>query len=98
MAPRLDGWDRTLSEKGLRVVEVEYGPQTPRATLDAHLASNSTRYPILYDEDGSVTQRFAVRGFPSAFIVDRAGKVVWHGFPSNDVGAVQAALDRALAK
>ena len=98
MAPRLEGWDRTRREKGLRVIEVEHGGATDRGQFDAHRATHPVEHAVLYDDDGSVTSRFDVRGFPSALIVSRGGKVVWHGFPSQDPAAVEAALDRALAK
>jgi YD repeat-containing protein len=98
MAPRLDGWDRELRDKGLRVIEVEYGPSTERTILDAHMRQAGTAYTVLYDDDGHVTERFDVGGFPTAFVIDRGGRVVWHGYPTQKPAAVQAALDRALAK
>jgi hypothetical protein len=80
------------------VIEVENGAITPRGQFDAHRQSSPVDYAVLYDDDGSVTARFDVRGYPSALIVGRGGKVVWHGFPTQDPAAVEAALDRALAK
>jgi len=98
MAPRLDGWDKELRSKGLRVIEVENGYATERSELDAHMAAHETSYAVLYDGDMGVTQRFEVRGVPAAFVVDRAGKIVWHGYPEDDLAGVRKAIDRALTK
>src|SRR5262245_1613582 len=98
MAPRLEGWDKELRSKGLRVVEVENGYATERPELDAHVTAHATSYAILYDADASVTQRFGVNGVPAAFVVDRGGKIVWHGYPEDDLAGVRAAIDRALTK
>lgn len=96
MAPHLDRWDSELRDKGLRVIEVELGPATPLATLEAHLQRKGVAYPVLHDGDGSVTARFAVKAFPTAFLVGRNGRVIWHGYPTKDLGAVDAAIRKAL--
>lgn len=98
MAPHLERWDSELREQGLRVVEVEYGGATERAELERHLAAKRPAYPVLYDADGALAERFAVRGFPTAFLVDRNGLVVWHGYPAQAPAAVDAAIRRALAR
>ncbi len=98
MAPHLDRWDSQFREKGLRVIEVEYGPATPLERLEPYLQRKGISYPVLHDADGSITQRFAVGAFPTAFLVSRVGRVVWHGFPSRDVAGVEARIQAELAK
>lgn len=96
MAPHLDRWDSELRDRGLRVIEVELGPATPLATLQAHLQRKGVAYPVLHDGDGSVATRFGVKAFPTAFVVNRNGRVVWHGYPTQDLAGVEAAIRKAL--
>ncbi len=98
MAPHLDRWDSQFRDKGLRVIEVEYGPATPLAQLEPYLQRKGVAYPVLHDADGSIAQRFGVGAFPTAFLVNRVGKVVWHGFPSRDVAGIEARIQAELAK
>lgn len=46
----------------------------------AFIAENNVTYPIA-KEDGSVAERFAVRGIPAAAVV-KDGKIVWRGHPA----------------
>lgn len=98
MAPHLDRWDSELRDRGLRVIEVEYGPATALPSLEQHLRRKPVAYTVLHDADGSVTARFGAQAFPTAFLVDRLGKVVWHGFPIRDVAGIDAAIRAEVAK
>jgi len=98
MAPHLDRWDSQFRDKGLRVIEVELGLATPLPALEAYLAQKGIAYPVLHDGDGSVTRRFGVEAFPTAFLVSRIGRVVWHGFPTQDLRGVEARIQAELAK
>lgn len=98
MAPHLDRWDSQFRDKGLRVIEVENGRATSPETLAAHLQRKQIGYSVLYDADGSLAERFGVQAFPTAFLVNRVGKVVWHGYPGRDVAGVEARIQAELAK
>ncbi|MCC7138648.1 MAG: TlpA family protein disulfide reductase [Planctomycetes bacterium] len=99
MAPHLDRWEKTYGERGLRVIEVENGRATrDLPTLEQALAARGVAYPVLYDADAAVTERFGVPVFPTAFLVDRNGKVVWHGVPLRDVTAVERRIEQALGR
>jgi len=99
MAPHLVRWQSRWADKGLKVVEVEYGQATPLANLRLHLEEERIAHTVCYDATGEITtQRYEVRGFPTAMIIDRAGKVVWHGYPSESPSAVEKALAHALGE
>jgi hypothetical protein len=98
MAPHLVRWEEQWKDAGLKVVEIEYGQATPLEALQAHLESDDVRHAVCYDATGEISSRFDVHGFPTALIVSKAGKVVWHGYPGQDVKGVEAALRRALGK
>ena len=37
-------------------------------------------YPILFDSGGRMWKELGLRGYPTAFLIGRDGKVVWEGF------------------
>ena len=98
MAPHLVRWESKWKDKGLKVIEVEYGPATPLENLRRHMDDLPVEHTVCYDATGEITQRYDVRGFPTAILVNRAGKVVWHGYPSEDAAGVEAEIARALGK
>lgn len=55
-------------------------------------------YAVAVDDDGKTAagymEKFGAQGIPTAFIVDRAGKVVWTGHP---MGELEKQLDIVLA-
>ena len=55
-------------------------------------------HTVCYDATGEISQRYDVRGFPTSILVNRAGKIVWHGFPSEDTAGVEAQIERAIGK
>jgi hypothetical protein len=96
MAPHLERWDKDWRDRGLRVVEVELGPATPLDALTAHHREKGTTFPVVHDGDGVLAKRFEVKGYPTAFLVGRTGRVVWHGHPTRDLAGFEAAIKKAL--
>ena len=54
---------------------------------DAFLKSHPVSYPTLRDADSTLPKRFAVKGMPTAFLIDRDGRVqhVHEGFRKTDI-------------
>ena len=44
-------------------------------------------------QDLGIPAKYGVTGYPTSFVVDAAGKVVWRGVPS-DPSAIRAALEK----
>jgi hypothetical protein len=98
MAPHLERWHERWEGEGLRVVQVENGAATPLEELKAWAEERGVAHAILYDEGGVLAARFGVEAFPTGVLVDRTGRVVWHGIPSADPSRVERAIARALAR
>lgn len=103
MADHLDRWHKDWKDKGLHVVQVELGRAgdqgvTSRTALESWIEERRTEHPVLYDATGAVTERYGVTGFPTAWIVDRRGRVAWTGYPHADPGAVEGVLRRLLGR
>lgn len=48
---------------------------TPVEVLRAYMNKEGLRFPVLRDTDGTLAARYGVRGTPTAFIVDPAGRI-----------------------
>ncbi len=98
MAPYMEKWHQRWGEKGLVVISVENGPQTRFASTEERVRDRTVTHPVLFDAAGRNTDLFGIEGFPSAYLLDRNGKVVWEGVPIRDVEAVEAKIAAALAR
>src|SRR5262245_21989687 len=97
MSPNLAAWYRAYSEEGLTVVYVEEGRATPLPDLRERVATDGMPYPVLHDGAGATAQAFGVKAYPLAYVVNRAGTVVWEGVPIRNPAAVEVAIRNALA-
>ena len=77
-------------------MQVELGLATPRADFEAWSAEAAPKHTLLFDEQGALSRRFGVERYPTGVLVGRGGRVVWHGFPSQDPSRVEAAIVKAL--
>jgi thiol-disulfide isomerase/thioredoxin len=97
MTDNLAAWHRSYAEKGLTVLYVEEGRATTLPTLRERVATDGTPYPIVHDGVGATAQSFGVKAYPLAFVINRAGKVIWEGVPVRNPAAVELAIKNALA-
>jgi thiol-disulfide isomerase/thioredoxin len=97
MADTLSAWHGAYAEKGLTVLYVEEGRATTLPALRERVAVDGVPYPIVHDGAGATAQSFGVKAYPLAFVVNRAGKVVWEGVPIRNPAAVEIAIQTALA-
>jgi thiol-disulfide isomerase/thioredoxin len=60
-------------ERGLVILAVNV--RQDRATAARFIRRLDISYPVLLDVDGAVARRYGVKGLPTTFIADRAGKL-----------------------
>jgi thiol-disulfide isomerase/thioredoxin len=87
--PHLNELQRKYAGKDVQLLSlVEEG----HATMDKLLKRKTVEYPIGL-ESGAL-QAYGVHSIPHAFVVDKTGKIAWHGHPAGDEmeRAVAAAL------
>jgi alkyl hydroperoxide reductase subunit AhpC len=63
-----------LSRKGLSVIAVNI--EESRSTVDAWVREKRVTIPILLDADGAVTRQYGVIATPTAFLIDRQGRLL----------------------
>ncbi len=85
-----------LVPRGLRIVAVNV--DTQRADAERFLARYPARFEVLYDPAGHLPARLALRGMPSSFLLDAAGRVRWThaGFRTSEAPALEARIVQAL--
>jgi thiol-disulfide isomerase/thioredoxin len=77
--PHLNELQRKYAGKDVQIVSlVEEG----HATMDRFLMRTKVEYPIGL-ESGSL-KAYGIHAIPHAFVVDKAGKIAWHGHPAGD--------------
>jgi len=63
-----------LSLRGLTVIAVNI--QESRSTVANWIKEKKITIPVLLDADGDVTRRYSVIATPTAFLIDRRGRVL----------------------
>jgi hypothetical protein len=97
MQPHLVRWDRAYRDRGLEIVYVADGRRvTPERVLEVMKADGAS-YRVVHDASASTTQSYGVTAFPTGYVLDRQGVVVWEGIPHFDPSAPERAITTALA-
>ena len=65
---------RELGPRGLSVIAVNI--EESRSTVAAWAREKKITIPILLDADGEVTKQYGVIATPTAFLIDREGRVL----------------------
>lgn len=66
--------------------------------IDAFVADTGASFPVAWDSDKSVAQRYQISSMPTLFIIDKSGLVrfVHAGFRAGDQDQITAAIDSLL--
>lgn len=97
MQPHLVRWDRSYRDRGLTVVYVANGAKVDPQSLQQAMQSEGAQFPLVLDTSSATTNAYGVRAFPTAYVLDKQGAVVWEGIPHYDPGAPERAIQTALA-
>jgi hypothetical protein len=74
--PQLRAWDERYRAAGLTVIGVhspEFFWERSRDSVVAAARKLGVGYPVVQDNDFAIWKRYAVRGWPTTFLVDRRG-------------------------
>ena len=95
--PSLETFSRRYQDKGVTVLLIDYQES---ASEVRRWAGRRFTAPMLLDLDGRVTAQYRVRGTPTLFVMDRAGRLaVQHeGYEGGLEPALAQVLDSLLAE
>ena len=88
-------WHRH-QQSGLQIIGINVDDDISAARQFA--ADHDLPFPLVHDQDRTLSKLYRVPGFPTHFIVDRAGKIRYSGLGFNlaDVGAVSQEVETLL--
>lgn len=94
--PVYDAWQRELGPQGFQVVAVsvdEHPEEVP-----AFMARHAPGLLVVRDPAGRVAERVRLEGMPTAFLIDRGGRLALRheGFRPGDASRLRAEIDAAL--
>jgi len=72
--PWMNEMQRKYGGRGLAIVAVNVDKK--RADAERFLAQVPAEFPIVYDAGGATPSAYGVKGMPSAYLVDPAGRIV----------------------
>jgi hypothetical protein len=88
---------RQLKDKGVELIAIN-----EIDTLDvikAYVKESGVTFRIAMNPAAAkgegVAKKYGVQGYPTSYVIDVAGKVVWRGVPS-DPSAIRAVLEKIL--
>lgn len=101
---RMEALYQQYSVKGVNFMALNANANEPASEISAHMKSHGLTFPIFKDEQNVVADRLNARVTPEAFVLDRAGTLLYHGAVDDaqnparvTVKALQAAIDAGLA-
>ena len=96
--PALADLYATLSPQGLEIIGVNVDRN--RSAADQYLASNPLPFPVVYDTDNALMDRFDTRGVPTTFWIEPDGTIRQRsvGYDESGQAKMQADARALLAK
>ena len=80
--PYLQQWQQSYGPQGLSIIYVNNGLMANKEAAEKAIGEQKLLFPYFHDPSGESLRIYGVRAFPTAYVVDRAGKVVWEGTPT----------------
>jgi thiol-disulfide isomerase/thioredoxin len=101
--PVLTDLQARYAAAGLQVIAVVCDdlPETQRAAAAAKYArEQNLNYALFIEpgEAGSVRDRFDVKAYPTAVLLDSSGTVLWQGHPADPRNPIELAVKKALGR
>jgi peroxiredoxin len=87
-----------LARYANRVVVLGISEDDEEQGIDRFAEETAVRFPLAWDADKAVAQRYQISGMPTLFIIDQSGLVrfVHAGFRPGDEQQISAAIDSLL--
>ena len=101
MIPQLRDWHAKYERDGLTIVGVhtpEFAWEKPTEKVQAAVRKLGILYPVVQDNDWAIWQRFGVRAWPTAVLVDRKGIIRHRHIGEGAYEETEAVIRRLLAE
>ena len=101
MIPQLREWHEKYETAGLTIIGVhtpEFLWEKPYDKVVAATRRLGVRYPVVQDNDHMIWNRFGIRAWPTAVLVDRKGIVRYHHIGEGAYDETESMIRRLLAQ
>ena len=72
MQPQLVSWHEKWSEAGLVIIDIDNGGMDSLDAVEQHVVAEQIPFTVLHDKGGIVCNRYSVRLYPSAYLLDKS--------------------------
>ena len=94
LMPHIQKMHEQLAAKGLTILGLDVGEDA--ATVEKFAKEQSYTFRLLLDAEPQVTSRYFVQGYPTTFVIDRAGRIAFRDAGSGNPTDLQAAVEKVL--
>ncbi|OQX12923.1 MAG: hypothetical protein BWK76_16970 [Desulfobulbaceae bacterium A2] len=77
--PKLNRLVAKYAAKGMVFVGVNIGANDSPERARAFMQKTAMNYPVLFDQDSSITRRYRVLGVPTIVVANKSGRIVFQG-------------------
>ena len=85
MRHHLVRWHEQYADQGLVIIEINGGKFASLEQMRRDVAKRGIGHPVLWDRENQNHQRYGVQVWPSAYLLDSDGTVIWQGDPARIV-------------
>jgi cytochrome c biogenesis protein CcdA/thiol-disulfide isomerase/thioredoxin len=99
--PHLQRWHQRFAARGLVIVGVhtpEFAHEREAAQVQAAIRRHGLGYAVAQDNQYATWRAWGTRYWPSLYLVDREGRVVFRHVGEGDYEHIEAQIERALAR
>jgi cytochrome c biogenesis protein CcmG/thiol:disulfide interchange protein DsbE len=98
--PKLQALNAKYAASGLQIVGISEDEAEDKAKIPSFATTYGAKFPIGWDEDRSISQRYQPETMPSSFLIDRRGVVrfLHVGFRGGDEVQIEKEVQELLAQ
>jgi thiol-disulfide isomerase/thioredoxin len=99
--PFVKSWHDRYQDKGLTVIGVhspEFDDERKVENLRREVVSLEIRYPVVTDNDYQTWNAYHVEAWPTAFLLDKQGRIRWMHVGEGDYDEAERLIQRLLAE
>lgn len=96
--PWMNHLQQRYASHGLTVLAINLDDK--RENADRFLKKYPARFPVAFDPQGKIAEKYDLKGMPSSFLIDRQGRIVFShiGFRQQDSDQLENEIIKLLAE
>lgn len=82
MRHHLVKWHEKYADKGLVIIEIDGGTFESLSDAAQHVAQSGVKHRVLWDDQNQNHEKYGIKAWPTAYLLNEDGKVIWQGNPA----------------